>query len=430
MSSHTHSIGTNNRNAPNLYRAYNCFDHLFPYEPKRPSADYASAKLAAALEAFASLLAHKLGAPAWQSASGAHMDAYSKIEKSEKTLYRMLVTSPDAREVTINLAPEERQVYLCRNYLIELSENISQLGDISVFQTCCNYLRYIPCGIGQLRNLKMLILSRNRLVELPDEIGLCRQLREIDVSFNLLKKLPRSLAGLRCLNTVHLAGNRFSALPGVLGKLNALKYLNIGHNPVTHIPLEIFKLPFLLSLSTDNCPFLTTQRYEEVGKLTLREMAARQIIKNNLQVSRHMAVPTRNFLLCAQECSFCGGPFFEHYVEIEDLHQFESAYYPVSYRMCCKHYTKHEDRLRVLFELTMPTVPTRLLQNNMPTVTELFEPYCFNDTQLSCMNAAAEDDCPLVPLISLAKYDTYAYKKFEIATLLDESTENLNILDV
>lgn len=430
MAKKSYTIGISNRNAPSLYRSYNCFDHLFPYEPKRDMVDFESAKLTAALEAFESLVAHKLGVFGRRPMESAVAGAYGRAVGADKALQRLLVTSPEARVVSVELSPDERQVYLCRNYLTELNENIAQLGDIAVFQTCCNYLRYLPCGIGQLRSLKMLILSRNRLVELPDEIGLCRELREIDVSFNLLKRLPRSLAGLHRLNTLHIAGNRFATLPGFLGKLGALKYLNVGHNPLTHIPLEVFKLPFLLSLAAESCAFSSTRRYSEIGALTVRELAARAIVRNNLFVDRSILAPARDYLLSVQECSFCGGPFFEHFIEIEDLHSFETTLYPVYYRMCCRHYSNHDDRLRVLFEASMPTVPTRLFHDNMPSVTELFEPYCFNDSQLKRMNEGVAGDGHRMPLISLAKYNTYFYRKFGIEKLLEENTEDLNVFDV
>ena len=341
----------------------------------------------------------------------------------------MLATSQVVQEVKIAFPCDEKQVYLCRHNMTELNENIAQLTDITIFQTCCNYLRYIPYGIGQLRNLKMLILSRNRLVELPDEIGLCKELKEIDVSFNLLKALPRSIAGLKKLCTLQIAGNYFEDIPSFIGKLTSLKYLGMGYNPFRNIPLEIFKLPFLLNFSCDNTGLTRNKKFVEVGEMSLMEIAARNLVKNNLDVCRHLSSSMQNHILGVQECSFCGGPLFDYYVEVEDLHVFESETYPVKYRMCCKHYSSHEDRLATLFERNMPTIPTKLIQDNMPSVTELFEPFCFNEAQQKRMEEGFSHNETKIPLISLAKYNSCYLKRYKMERVLEENIENYNVYD-
>lgn len=396
---------------------------------QRASTDFENERLIATLETFWSLVSHKLNLKTPSMTSNMRMDLYYKFQREEKTLYCMLMSGPGARGLTVTLAPEEKQVYLCRSYLTELSDSIAELGDVSVFQTCCNYLRYIPSSIGQLKNLKMLILSRNRLVELPDELGLCRELRELDVSFNALKRLPRALAGLRNLNTLHIAGNQLMEIPAFLGKLTSLKYLSIGSNPIKFIPLEIFKLPFLLNLIVDNVTFSHSTSCVEVGTLTLREIAARHIIKNNLKIHRDLSVSLREYLMSVQECAFCNGPFFDNYIEITDMHTFEALRYPVSYKMCCRHYSRHEDRLRALFEDNLATMPMALKHDQMPSITELFEPYCLSSALQKYLEDGHGSGDSMVPLISLAKYNMPAYKKISVERLLNENTENFNVVD-
>lgn len=429
MVKRTYMIGRSNRNAPTLYRAYNCYDHLFPYELDKESENAGSIRLKAALESFNSLVSRRLKIPHQRCLQNEEVETYKNTINPEKVLYKMLTSSPEARDVNIEVSPDEKQIYLCRNYIIELNEEISELNNITVFQTCCNYLKYIPYGIGRLNNLKMLIISRNRLIELPDEIAMCKELREIDVSFNLIKKLPKSIAGLKKLNTLHLSANRFEELPSFLGKLNSLKYLNVSHNPLKSIPLEIFKLPFLLSLTADGCDFQILSSFDEVGSVTLKETIARRIIKNNLRVRRNMPLEMREYLMKVQECSFCGGPFFEHYIEVHDRHNFEGEIFPVNYRLCFKHYNGHAERLQTLFEKNLATYPARLLQENMPTVTELFEPFCFDELQRRTMEDGIGTSTELIPLISLAMYNTAAFRKFSMEMIFDENLENLNVFD-
>jgi Leucine rich repeat len=430
MPKKTYTIGRSNRNAPNLYRAYNCYDHLFPFEIRKIARKFPDIRLSIALDAFNCLVTHKLNIkPHSKMLSREEIDIYKNIVSPDKILQRQLLSSHESREIRIELSPDEKQVYLCRNYLVELSENIVKLKAVTVFQTCCNYLRYLPYGIGQLRNLKMLILSRNRLVELPDEIGLCKELREIDVSYNMLRTLPRSIVGLKKLNTLQLAGNLFNELPNFIGKLNSLKYLHVGQNSIASIPLEVFKLPFLLSLTTDNCKFSKNKIFAEVGNISLKEIVARTIIRNNTPIRKNLPAVSRNYLLKVQECSFCGGPFFDSYIAVEDFQVFESEIYPVHYRMCCRHYHRHEERLQTLFEKSLSSYPMRLMQDNMPTVCELFEPYCFNEYQVSKLTDAIKSTKESVPLIFLAKYNFSFFKRFGIDKLLDENLEKLNLFD-
>lgn len=431
MGKRTYVVGTCNNSAPALYRKYNCYDHLFHYEPSQPQADQSRMRMVLALEAFNMLATQQLDLEPRQLVSSDELLGYQHMIKPEKVLQQMLTTSPLAQDVRVELGADDKQIYLCRNYLIEMNENIARMDQITVFQTCCNYLRRIPCGIGHLRGLKMLILSRNRLIELPEELGFCKELREVDVSYNQLSRLPRSIVALKKLNSLQLTGNCFDSLPPFLGKLNSLKYLGVARNPIPTVPLEIFKLPFLLSISFDHVPGHRPpqRRFDEVGLLSLTEIVSRQIVRGNMPVHRHMPVSQRDHLLNVQECSFCGGPYFDYRIEVVDVHNFESVPYPISYSMCSRHYGSHEQRLPTLFERSIPTVPVGLQQDNMPSVTELFEPFAFNEAQVKKMREGAEGRAPLMPLISLAALNSCSSRRFRIEMLLDEPVEELNAFD-
>lgn len=430
MGKKTYVVGICNNNAPGLYRKYNCYDHLFHYDIADTDIDQGAMKIALALEAFNTLVTHRLGIELSNHLVDAEqVEEYQRITKPEKVLQQILVLNPLSQELKIELNEDDKQLYLCRNYIVELNENISKLTQVTVFQTCCNYLRYLPCGIGCLKNLKMLILSRNRLTVLPDEIGFCKELREVDVSYNLLSFLPQSIVALKKLNTLHITGNNFKTIPSFIGKLYSLKYFGIGRNPIVSVPLEVFKLPFLLSISFESCKMNIKMKFAEAGRFTLQEIAARNIIKNNLPVPRHMPINTREYILRVQECAFCGGPYFDNHIEVEDYHIFESTRFPINYKMCSKHYFSHEERLPALFARNIDTVPVRLQKEHMPSVSELFESFSFNELQIKKMNEGIAGKSKLMPLISLAKYNSSIFKRFKIDMFLDETVENLNPFD-
>jgi hypothetical protein len=375
-------LGKRNVNAPKLCRLLGCNDPVFPYQSTCSS----NARLALffSLENFNLLVSLRLDNSTrarFSYLQKYQVQMYGAILDPEKILYRELTSGETSENIMMDRSDDGRQLYLCKKYVTKLNGSISNFKDMVVFQACCNYLNHIPSAVGLLKNLKILILSKNRLRSLPYEIGGCSDLREIDVSFNSLTSLPTSVVALKSLHTLHLERNLFRVLPSSIGKLNSLKYLNVRNNPISFVPFEIFKLPFLLNLLSEGCGFLMTNQAvcRTIGRMTLMETISRRMVRNNLFVLKSMPSNFRKYLLDVRECSFCGGPYFKHYVEIEDYHLFEGEMYPVKYRMCSQHYTDHKSRISALFQSGIDTHPARLLRDTSLSVSEIFEPYCYRD---------------------------------------------------
>ncbi|KAM0679930.1 hypothetical protein GINT2_001871 [Glugoides intestinalis] len=424
-------VGKANRNAPSLHRHYGVPDHLYPYEIRKGIKTHVpSIELVLALEAFSSLVSQRLAVS--QDIERPSKDELEKLKalvNPIKVLHNALLTDTGTIDYEIEIKIEENQFHLCRNSLVELSDIVCKYTTLTIFHVCCNYLRYLPYGIGQLRSLKMLLLSRNRLAEIPEEIGQCKELKEIDLSYNLIRRLPKSLVSLKRLNTFLLGNNLLTDLPPFIGKMNSLKYLNISHNKVTSIPLEIFKLPFLLSLNCTGCNLQFNQKgFDVIGQITLMETVSRNIIRKNLEVSKTIQKPSIDYLVHVQECTFCGGPFFEHFVNVNDVHLFETELYPIHYKMCCLHYEKHEQRLTTLFERTLETFPVKLFEEKLPSITELFEPYSYEEQALQRIEESAKQSNK-IPLICLAKHNTNTHRKTQIDRFFNEELDTFNIFD-
>jgi len=427
----TFVIGKSNRNAHNLYRLYNIQDHLFPYELNKNRATLNDINLAVALEMFNSIVTQKLNKPRHKNTLTDHeLEVFKSILNPSKVLQRILTTGADTKDLKIEISSEDKQIYLCRNYLVDVNELIGRLKSVTILQLCCNYLKFLPYGIGQLKGLKMLIISRNRLVEIPEDIGMCKELREIDLSFNLIRRLPKSISGLKKLNTLQLGSNLIREVPYFLGKLNSLKYLNLSNNPIQSIPLEILKLPFLLSLNCSGCNLnFNRRKFSLIGSMTLKEIAGRNLIRKNIPVVRKPNLILRDYILSVKECCFCGGPFFDHFVEVEDIFIFDSEEYPIYYRMCCVHYRRHEDRLYTLFEHSVSTFPFKIFEENLPSICELFEPICFDDRQRKMMNDGFEGDGTTMPLIALAKYNSKRYRYCYNDSIFTDNFNNFSLFD-
>ncbi|KAI4291871.1 leucine-rich repeat protein SHOC2 [Pancytospora philotis] len=392
MESRTCKIGISNRMAPALTRFYERHGLLSsgPQEPAQPVPD--QERLRAALEDFWEASHAMLrGKGSGDAVPGRSAEARKSFERA-KVLFTRLASAPEGTDITVDSPEECKALRLPHSCLLELSDGIGRLASASVLDVTGNFLRRVPSSIGQLAGLKELVLCGNKLQSLPVEIGLCRELRLLDASANELTELPRSLIALRKLSTLRLSSNRLTALPAFIGKLSALHYLSISDNPISSLPFELFGLPRLWTLIAIGCPFAISQSCEEIGSLSCREVLARRIVRRSLRVPRGLSPELRRYLMAAEECASCGGALFEYRVELRGAHTFRSVQYPVHYKMCQLHYSRHEHRPAAQYKLSSGSSGQGL------SVTELFEPYCFSQEQRNELNSSAET----VPLYSLA----------------------------
>ncbi|ORD99843.1 PIRL7 [Hepatospora eriocheir] len=405
-------IGNANRFTPTLLRRYNVIDHLMNYECKDKNDEklillnYYLNKYKRDIEMNIEKKPHP------------HTISYDKLP-TDKKINICIKTDDHVTPVSIDFSNEDKHLYLCRHYLVELNENIGTLKHLEIVQACCNYLSSIPVSIKHLYNLKVLVLSKNRLTEIPKDIGWCSNLRELDVSRNMIKTLPKSLIALKYLSLLHIQHNEFEELPSFIGSLTSLKILNISNNKLTHIHFNILKLPFLntLTYSGNKFDYSFKSSITEVGKLTLKETTAREIIRYCQSIERNICKTTRKYLLSVNECSFCKGPYFDHYFVIKSYHEHEGNIVPIQYEMCIKHYKDHKERLRTLFTFMDHTGPIGLAKFDINSVIELFEPMCFDNKQKLFLTQDYNENVKRLPLICLSAWDT----------ILDQNSNNKSL---
>lgn len=404
-------IAKSNPSAPGVLRLYNLEDHVFPYKTSKSTETYPSVHLATSLSSFERLTSEHLSlSPRLEEITKREMDIYHNVVNRESVVKEVLASGERVSAIRHNSKEDRNQVYMCRQFVVELTEGIGELRDLKVLQACCNYLTRLPQQIGCLVSLKVLVLSKNRIQRLPNEIGLLKNLRELNLSQNLLSELPRGMSALKALNALHIDSNLFTSLPAVVGKLHGLKYLNISNNRIQNVPLEVLKLPFLIELTATSCDFVSKDSVECVGEATLKETCSRHVIRNNLDIRRNIDKPLAGYLLSVQECSFCGGPLFGHYYLHRSTQTFDSERFPVAYKLCVRHYVRHEDRIATLFLGPLKTYPQRLIKSSMPFVSELFNRFGYNEEQRRILDRGWNgEEADTMPLICLSRYvDMYS----------------------
>ncbi|OQS55525.1 LRRC58 [Ecytonucleospora hepatopenaei] len=406
-----------NKNAPEIYKECKIFDHLYKPEIFENKVDQ-NLLLQLHLEKFNNNFLFFIKKQSLNDINFEKIEKLKQLTDKDYLLKKRLAGDENTQELTIDKESDEKHVYMCRHFVIGLSENIACLKNIQVLQCCCNYITKIPYSIKYLKNLKMLILSRNRIKELPEELGCCKELRELDLSDNLIEKIPNSIAALKSLNVLHLSKNKIKNLNPAIGKLSALKSLFIDNNEIEYVPLEVLKLPFLSQLVTDsnNLHENISSSIIKIGEMTLVEECYRKIIRNNYEIPRNLPVSIKKQIISVKECAFCGGPFFDFFYEVKAMHEFDGLLYPTKYKMCTKHYDSHEKRIEALFASSHKrTKPLKLIESNISSVTELFEPFCHSEEFISDIKEAYDVNGKCMPLVCLSLYNSNFFKKYVLS---------------
>ncbi|KAG2178644.1 hypothetical protein INT44_001797 [Umbelopsis vinacea] len=242
--------------------------------------------------------------------------------------------------------------------IVRLSPNISSLWPaLTQIQLSNNLLEKLPASLACLRNLTHLELAGNRLTELPDNIGRLTRLTVLNVSNNRITHLPDSVGSLRKLTVLLLNDNQLSNLPKSLGDLKLLTTLDISRNPVRIVPAELARLQYLRYIRVDGCPMIMEYAPEtRHDPPSLLELAARTIVRNDIKVPNHVRDDIKEYVLSANKCTHCGGPFFSSYVHrVKLVEKAEQTMVPMGYDLCSAHWNDDKGRIIAMFASTPAT---------------------------------------------------------------------------
>ncbi|KAI8820634.1 uncharacterized protein EV422DRAFT_567529 [Fimicolochytrium jonesii] len=287
-----------------------------------------------------------------------------------------------------------------------MSPNIGLLATTTTLHLCCNSLTEIPLEIGYLRNLTHLHISNNKLTTLPDTLGYLTKLVELHASDNRITTLPSSIASLKKLTVLDLKRNEISALPSEMGELKSLVTLELADNPINQLPAEITRLKFLRKIGLDNCPLDLDVLEDHADELatppTLRELAARVIVRQQLPILEITHDHLKHYLASAQSCTSCAGPYFESTIIRRRVVTRNEVQIPLEYKLCTRHWESDHGRVAAMFcppPETAPTPPTSLPSSpfSSPPGSPLLE-----RRRKSSMRAGSLSSSTL-PLSSLAK---------------------------
>ncbi|XP_077988873.1 leucine-rich repeat-containing protein 28-like isoform X2 [Glandiceps talaboti] len=148
------------------------------------------------------------------------------------------------------------ELYLHSNSIVDLPNEISNLGKLESLDVCCNKLQSIPPTIGDLHTLKKLHLSNNELTKLPPEIGNLKELINLEAVNNRITSIPSEICHCHSLKSLTLDRNQLRELPRQLVNMTYLEEISAVGNKLTHVPSDLGMMPSLKSVYLDSNPLL------------------------------------------------------------------------------------------------------------------------------------------------------------------------------
>lgn len=229
-----------------------------------------------------------------------------------------------------------------------------------LFIRCCNQIFFIPPEIGYMHNLKYLSLANNQLQEVPDTIGCLTQLTELKLAHNRLTSLPSSIGLLKNLVILLVEHNMLKNLPSEVGKLQKLKTLDCSFNQLHALPCELLNLKELRELRIDECPLRTLFSLQTQNIPSLKELAARTIVRHHVPVVSSLPQHILDYFASAHECSFCLGPYFDTFVSRYRWAEKNDVEVHIEHRLCSVHWNNEAERISAMFQPMPNTTPAPL----------------------------------------------------------------------
>jgi len=268
----------------------------------------------------------------------------SKVKASVLDLQSLQLSQLNVQNLASGLGKYLREINLSCNELTDIQELFLALRDHDFSH--------------QISNLN---LSSNKFSSLS--LDFFPNLLELDLKNNNLQVLPKSITNLSRLELLDVSNNQLISLPNDISKMEALVTLELNNNKLTCLPAAISKLKHLRTLSLEDCPLIAEAppQTKPSSLPSLRELSARVLVRHGIPVSKNsIPVEVSNYLESVNTCTFCNGPYFEHFTTRYRFVTKGVYYLALEHSLCTNHWDSEKKRILSIFLPSPSTAPQKL----------------------------------------------------------------------
>ena len=145
-------------------------------------------------------------------------------------------------------------MWLCNNPLSTISPKLAELDTLLVLSLSNVGLSSIPLEVSGLIHLRRLYLQRNYISEIPEDLSSLSLLTDLNLSRNnFVGDIPNVVMGFRDLAYLDISYNQFTSISTNIMQLKTLSLLNISGNGISQYSDDITRrMPYLLIVGLDN----------------------------------------------------------------------------------------------------------------------------------------------------------------------------------
>jgi hypothetical protein len=145
----------------------------------------------------------------------------------------------------------------------DLTEQITNLPNLTTIKIINSGLEALPNNIGQLTNLKIINITNCDLGSLPESIGQLTNLLYLNLSETDLSELPPNIGQLSSLYYLNVSFTHITALPESIGQLNNLDLLILNNTAIELLPESLKNITgHHIAVFINETSFLTNHRQE------------------------------------------------------------------------------------------------------------------------------------------------------------------------
>lgn len=168
----------------------------------------------------------------------------------------------NGKQVPITEVPD-LQIFLNRNRIKEIPEEISRMKNVSFFYFIKNRLTKIPDAVGELNKLQGIYFTSNKITVLPASLFRLTQLRKLEVMKNRISNLPEAIGNLQELIHFNVADNPLGKLPVTVCNLKKLRVCDFSRTGISEVPEAFAEIAIVHQLRLSGNPKL---KHLPVGK--------------------------------------------------------------------------------------------------------------------------------------------------------------------